>query len=191
MSRWRRWVRAWWDGWRDEPVVLASPRPLPAVRHRLAAGLTSNFRYAFGFGAGSGGYRIVGSVGDRRLRLQAARVFVRNSWRPLLRGHLAETPTGCRLVGTLGVHPFTKVLGAVWLGGVGLAWLAYVAVAVVQAVVGDWDEAGQVALGTLVPFGFVLFFLMVNGVGRWLSRGEADYLRAWLADRLQAAPVTS
>jgi hypothetical protein len=42
--------------------------------------------------------------------------FARNSWSPLLRARLLPAGTGCRLVGTIGWHPFTRGFTAVWLG---------------------------------------------------------------------------
>ena len=166
--------------WRSEPVALESPLPLPVVRQRLKDGSVSYLRAGFAYG-GLGGYRVVGRVCDRTVSLQAARVGIRNSWRPVMRGRLEPAGTGTRLVGKLGWHPAVRVFSGVW---VGMAFGIFL-VATGFAVAAPWDP--KAFLVSLVPLGFVAFFVGLTALCIRLSRGEVAYLRSWLADRLQTA----
>ena len=165
--------------WRSEPLVLESPLPLPVVRQRLIDGSTSYLRASFTYG-GFGGFRVVGRVGNRAISLQAARIGVRNSWRPVLRGRLEAAGAGTRLVGKLGWHPAVKAFSAVW---VGIAFGIFVVSTGFAAAAAN----PRALLFSLVPLGFVAFFVGLTALCIRLSRGEETYLRSWLIERLQTA----
>ena len=179
-----RWIKDWLAEWRNEPMVMVSPLSVDAVRERLAAASTSYLRAVFMFG-GWGGYRVVGRVSARRVVLEAAKVGVRNSWRPVLRGHLEPAGTGSRLVGTLGWHPVVKAFTVVWFGAANCVFLGFV----VRVVALAWngDATGDDVLLCLVPLAFIVFFVGLNAWAIRAGRGEAKYLRSWLVERLQSA----
>lgn len=179
-----RWIKTWLSAWRVEPMVMLSPLSVQLVRERLTAGRISYFRAAFMLG-GEGGYRVVGRIGTHRITLEAAKVGVRNSWRPVLRGRLEPAGAGSRLVGTLGWHPAVKAFSALWLGAVSCFFLGFV----VRAGVLAWNgnATGEEALLCLVPLAFIVFFVGLNAWAIRVGRDEARYLRSWLAERLQTA----
>ena len=176
------WVRTWLRAWLSQPLELVSPLPVQAVRERLVAGRMSYLR-AFFMLSGSGGYVVLGRVGTRRISLEAAKVGVRNAWRPAVRGCLEPAGTGCRFVGTIGISPFVKAFSGLWLGGVICAFFGFVAVVAVRAVRGE--ATGEDLLGCLVPPSMMAGFVALTAWGTLVDRGEATYLRSWLADRLQ------
>jgi hypothetical protein len=167
------------SAWRSEPVVLVSRLPEHVARERLIEGSVPTLRAGLTL-SGLGGYRVVGRVGERRISLRAGKVGVRNSWRPVLRGRLEPDGAGCRLVGRLGLHPYVKVFSAVWLGGVTLVLVGLLVSAVVET-------NGVALLYCLLPLGFIAFFAGLTALGTRIGRGEAAYLRSWLAERLQTA----
>jgi hypothetical protein len=173
------WLRAW----RSEPQVFVSPLTVEVARARLIEGRTSYLRLAFTLGGGGGGYRVIGHVGARRVSLQAAKVGVRNSWRPVMRGRLEAAGTGCQLTGKLGWSPFVKGFCVLWLTGVCLAFLFTMLNAVVQ--VSSGDATVSVFLFCCLPVGFLLFFVALTSWGIHVGRGEERYLRQWLVNRLQ------
>lgn len=179
-----RWIRMWLRGWRSEPLVLVSPLPVETVRTRLAEGSTTYSRAFFGLGGG-GGYVVLGHVGTHRVSLEAARVGLRNSWRPTMRGRLEPDGTGSRLVGHLGWAPFIKALSTVWLTGVGF----FLLVSVSRAVDLTWsgDVTGEAFLICLAPLGMLLFFVGLTTWGTRVGLRDETYLRSWLAKRLQTA----
>ncbi|GAB1646463.1 hypothetical protein KRMM14A1259_68860 [Krasilnikovia sp. MM14-A1259] len=158
--------------------------PVETVRARLIAGHTSYLRAAFMFG-GWGEHRVIGRVGIRRVSLEAVTVGVRNSWRPVMRGHLEPDGTGSRLVGRLGWSPFVRAFSALWLAGVVCVFL----VGVIHAAVSAWsgDVGGEVFVPCLVSLGFLAFFVGLTAWGIYAGRRDADYLRSWLTDRVQTA----
>ena len=134
---------------------------------------------------GGGGYIVVGRVGARRISLEAAKLGVRNAWRPVVRGRLEPEGAGCRFVGTIGMSPFVKAFSGLWLGGVICAFFGFVAVVVVRAVRGE--ATGGDFLACLVAPSMMASFVALTAWGTLVDRGEATYLRSWLADRLQTA----
>lgn len=150
------------------------------------AGRTSYLRAFFMLGGG-GGYVVLGRVGQRRISLEAAKLGVRNSWRPVVRGRLEPAGTGCRFLGTIGMSPVIKAFSGFWLGGVICFFFAFVAIVVVRAVHGE-ATIGDF-LTCLVPPSMVAGFVALTAWATLVDRGEATYLRSWLADRLQTAGV--
>lgn len=168
-------------------MVLVSPLPLQTVRARLIEGRTSYLRAAFAFGGG-GGYHVVGHVGARRVSLQAVKVGVRNSWRPVMRGRLEPEQSGSRFVGRLGWSPFVKAFSALWLGAVTCFFLGLLIRALAMAWAGE--ATGVAFLICLAPLGFVFFFAGLTTWGTLAGRGEAMILRSWLEDRLKTAEAS-
>jgi hypothetical protein len=176
-------IRRWFRLWRVEPVEIVSPLCAEAVEARLAAGLTTRRQPLVGQCGDADARVVLGRVSRPRVRLTAQPQFVRNSWSPVFRGQLLPTGAGCRLVGTIGWHPFTRIFTAVWLtiaslfligGTVGFAVL-------VAAGHGIADDVPMV----LVPAGMLcLGGGLVTGAGRAGWR-DAVFLRSWLAKRLQ------
>jgi hypothetical protein len=127
---------------------------------------------------------VFGRVSRRRVRLTARPRSVRNGWSPTVRGQLLPAGAGCRLVGTIAWRPFTQVFTAIWLT---LATLSLIGgtIGFVVLVAGGQVTAGDVPLiavpALLVCFGGGL--VTAAGTAGWR---DADFLRGWLAERLQA-----
>jgi hypothetical protein len=176
-----RWVRAWSDASEPELVEVVSPLPVEVARERLKAARISDLRASMSFSLG-GGYRVVGRVGQDRIRLQGAKIGG-NSWRPILHARLEPAGSGSRLVGVLAMPAFLKAFTALWLGGVSLFFLIFVAHAVTLAITGD-ASAGTFLI-CLLPLAMLLAGLGISKVGITVGRDEASYLRSWLAEQLQ------
>jgi hypothetical protein len=181
----RQWFAAWWRAWRYDRIVLESTLTVDVVRDRLNMGLTSPWSAAFNLG-GNGGYRVIGHAGRSRVTASAGPAGIRNSWRPMLRGHLEPAGRGSRLRGKIGWHPFIWVFSAIWLGAMSGAFLVIFPVIGVAVLAGD--PARDLLIG-LAPLGFVAFFVGLTTWGERMGRRDEAYLRSWLADRLDIAGV--
>jgi hypothetical protein len=130
-----------------EPVDIPSRLSAEAAEARIVSGLTTRRHLLGGQWGGPDGRVVLGGVSRERLRLTARPGSLRNSWAPTFRGRLFPVGAGCRLVGRIGWHPFTRVFTAVWL-----------------------TLPGLILIGA-------------TGTAGWR---DADFFRAWLAERLQA-----
>ena len=176
----RRWLRLW----RVEHVEIVSPLSVEAAESRLTAGVTTRRQLLAGQ-MGDGDARVVfGRVSPRGVRLNARPRTMRNSWSPVFRGRLVPDGAGCRLLGRIGWLPFVRVFTAVWLTLVALFGIAATIGSAVLVATGH-AAAGAVPM-VLVPAAMlVLGGGLITGAGRAGWR-DADFLRNWLAERLQA-----
>ena len=178
-------VRQWFRLWRAEPIQMASSWPVHAAVEQLADGVTSSWGTVMHGETGWGSRIVVGKVSQRRLRLTAMRLGVRNSFRPVLRGELTPASDGCVLTGTIGWHPVVRVFSFLWLTVVAVFFLTGVVGSVGLAVSGQ----GRSALGMLVfaaaAVGFGAFFAGLLAFGGRLGRKDEEFLRDWLSGRLQ------
>jgi hypothetical protein len=92
----KRWIMTWLRSWRGERFVLSSPLSVEDGRRRLDDGLAP-CRRAFGLSLPlfPGGGVVRGYVGHDDVKLVATHAGVLNAWRPVLRGRLVATETGC------------------------------------------------------------------------------------------------
>ncbi|WP_143232932.1 hypothetical protein [Actinoplanes regularis] len=180
-----RWIKFWFGAWRSEPVVFVSPLSVRAARTALSEGSVSYSRAYPSFEGGLDGYRVVGRVGEDEISLEARQVGMRNSWLPVMKGRLEPAGTGSRLAGTLGWPPVVKAFSALWLSFMCCIFLVLVIRVVTLALRGK--AGGMDFLGCLVPLGFVLSFVGLTSWASYSGRGNAKYLRSWLAERLQVA----
>jgi hypothetical protein len=176
----RRWLRLW----RVEPVEISSPLDREVAEARLVAGVTTRRQVLVGEWADPDARVVFGGVSPRGGRLTSLPRFARNSWSPLLRARLLPAGTGCRLVGTIGWHPFTRGFTAVWLG-LASVFLVGGAGGFGVLVAGDRVTAGDVLLSLMpaVLLSFGVGLVAVAGSAGWR---DAAFLRGWLAERLQA-----
>jgi hypothetical protein len=189
-----RWLGGWISSWRNEPVELQSPLPVDVARQRLRTERNSFFLQRPTADGGNTRFRVTGHVGAHRISLQADAMGGRNSWRPVLRAHLEPTGTGSRLSGTLGWHPWTKVLSAVWMAIAGISLLDVLVHAAAVMSTGDITAAGEGLLLCLIPLSLAAFLIGAMTWGARSGRAEALILRLWLADRIhseQADEATS
>jgi hypothetical protein len=175
----RRWLRLW----RVERVEVVSPLSTDAVEARLAAGLTSRRQLLMGPLGNATGRVVSGRVSRQRIRLTARRWSMRNSWSPVFRGQLVPAGAGCRLVGTLGWHRFTRVFTALWLGLVGLFLVGGGLGFVVLVAAGHF--VGSDVLLVLVPAGMFCFGAALVAAGGSAGWRDGAFLRGWLAEQLQ------
>ena len=87
-----------------------------------------------------------------------------------------------------GVSVWVQVYMALWLGLVGLLG-SVVFVAALLTVLGENVGAtGDIWVGLIVPPGMLVFGVGLIWFGRYLARGEAEFLITWLTDVLHAYP---
>jgi hypothetical protein len=170
--------------WSSEPLVVVSPMSYLRAYEQIRRGLAP--RRGWGPPApGEDGYSVVGSMGNRWIRMEAVPSGSRNSFRPVARMRLESLDQGSRLAGTARVPLLIRVLSAVWLGVAGCFTAAAVVIDADRLVTGraEWADG----LFVLVPAAMIAFF---GALTSWASGSGGDdlrYLRAWLAERLDGA----
>jgi hypothetical protein len=97
------------------PPQAVTERLRRAVRKR--PGFGEYFRTMWS-SRSSGGPPFIGSVQDHSFRIRRD-IRYRNSFLPLVWGHIVPTPTGARVIVTMFMPPFTLVFILFWLGIVG------------------------------------------------------------------------
>lgn len=179
-------VRAWLRLWRDERIQMQSSLPVLTALEQLADGVTSSRElFVHGMEMGWGPRIVVGEVSQRRLSLTAMSPWVRNSFRPVMRGELTPASDGCVLTGTIGWHPVVRVFSFVWLAGVAGFFLMGVVGAVGLAAAGQGTSALGMLAFAAVAVGFAAFFMGLLALGGRLGRKDEEFLRDWLSERLQ------
>jgi hypothetical protein len=179
-------VRAGLRLWRDERIQMPSSLPVLTALEQLADGVTSSQKlFVHGVEMGWGSQIVVGKVSQRRLRLTALSPWVRNSFRPVLRGELTPASDGCVLTGTIGWHPAVRVFNVVWLTGVAIFLLTGVVGAVGLAAAGQGTRALGLLAMAVVAVGFAALFIALLALGGWLGRKDEKFLRDWLSERLE------
>jgi hypothetical protein len=131
------------------------------------------------------GYCVVGSMGNRWIRMEAVPSGTRNSFRPIARVRLDSLARGSRLTGTVRVPFLVRVFSAFWL----FAACCFVVVAVGIDV--DSLMTGRAAWGdallVLVPVAMIVFIAALTSWGIDSGRDDTRYLHAWLVERLHAS----
>lgn len=173
---------------RDQRVMLSSPLPPDAAALALSQGVIA-FRGSFWLGnSDRTSKRVVrGTVTPDRIRLSAGLPYVRNSWRPILRAQLLPTADGCQLIGTLGLHPVIRVFILIFIGN----WCLLTGVGLLGTVA-TWGQAGPSSLGFVgAACVMTAAYIGLSSLGNHLGRRDADYLQAWLANRLEVQSATT
>lgn len=164
--------------WRSQSIDLSSPLSLAEVHARVAADLTTR-REGRSPARFTGSSRIiVGRVVSDRVRLQAMRRDVVNSFTPVLEGRLVPAGHGCRLVGRLGFRPVVRVF--VLTMGVVLA--AVVVLLIVARVIGPGQ--GSFLAAMLGWGGGLLYLPLFAGSLGALGVRDARFLLDWLRDAM-------
>jgi hypothetical protein len=126
-----------------------------------------------------GGKAVIGHANARGASLRK-RIWYNNSCRSVLdakfRRDGATTIVDCRT----GMSRFTVGFMIVWCGIVALLGGSIV----ILALNSPNGEAGGMAL---FPIGMIAFAAVIVGFGRWLARGEDEFLNAFLRRKLDAA----
>jgi hypothetical protein len=95
----------------------------------------------------------VGTVEGKKFRIHRD-IYYRNSFLPMIRGHVDSGPVGTRVRVTMYLHPFVAVFMAVWFSGVG------------SALYGFLHSANPVADMTVVfPLGMLAFGVVMVCAG--------------------------
>ena len=135
-------------------VELLSPLRAEQVTQALSGVVGPPRRFPFE----SAGLPYEGSVTGHRFEIYRV-INYRNSFRPRIRGSVTPEGAGCRISVTMGLHPLTLAILAVWFGGV----LSFGSVVMLAALSGGVERepalipAGMLLFGwllTIVAFGF-------------------------------------
>src|SRR5260370_20806151 len=93
--------------------------PPQAVAERVRCAVRDRLKFREYFGQKNpDGPPFVGSVRDFSFRIRRD-IRYRNSFLPLVWGHIVPTPMGARVVVTMFMHPFVLAFMLFWLGMVG------------------------------------------------------------------------
>lgn len=95
-------------------ATLLIDSPLPVERAAARLQQATGPRTLFRFGPRSP-HPFAGEITDREVRIERA-IGYQNAFLPRIRAHLEPCAEGCRLVGSMSLHPFVAVFLAVWVG---------------------------------------------------------------------------
>lgn len=111
----------------------------------------------------------VGTVDAQRVRLQRVIPMISNGFKPWFIGRFESRADGVHLVGRFTLLPWVKVMLACWLG-----------LALAAALLGAWGvvypAARPPALSYTVLLPLSVFGLLIPGIGRWVARGDVEWL---------------
>ena len=171
-------------------IRLQSPLPPEECAQRLAAAIDPEF---------SGlslrilldtthSKPVIGSVEDFSLRLRK-RINYRNSFQAQLTARLQPAGMGTMVVGRVGAHPAVFVFMTVWLGFISLIGIPATLTLIrslVEGTLPPLNGSGNEWAGLLIPPGLLVLGVCFFAFGRFLARGENDYLVAFVARTLDA-----
>jgi len=162
-----RWVREVWIG--SELIEFESAYRMDESIERLKA---ASARSIF---SSMGEQKAVGSVTRSGVSLQRVIPMVQNSFKPFFRGQFVERRGKVILTGRFTLHWAVKIFMAVWFSGVLLACLGIAAALLTGRATPNPS--------LLIPFGMVIFGIVLVGSGRWFARNDV----AWLSKVIQGA----
>lgn len=159
-----------------DTLVIDSPLPVAEARARLEQA-TGPRRWLRTWGFVSvPSHPFVGEITDHRVRIQRAIVY-QNSFLPHIEARLEPRAEGCRLAGTMSLHPLVGVFM--------LFWVAVAAVIALTAAVGSLRR-GQMDAGAWMPLGMLIF---AWGLCSGAFTVEARIARKRLAALLEGAAL--
>lgn len=175
---------AWLTGVRTESgmsaITYTSDLPTDECLRRLLAQRRPGFWTPWAEGT------ISARVRDGRFRLFAwGPANLRNSFAPFFHGRLEEVDGKTRIYGHFRMHRLVHVFLFLWFGG--LLAMAGLLLFLPASAWGSGQRPpmlavlGPVVMG-LLGFGLVRF-------GQWLGRGQAESLRRFLSQELEARPI--
>jgi hypothetical protein len=155
-------------------IELSTSMPLEECAQRLRAALASEL--------------VRGRLDGTRLVVTRP-ISYRNSFQTRLVADLIRQNGHTRIRCKFGMHPFVKVFMVVWL-------LILFRVGGGDALMSLFRFSGRVPsaedlIGGLFPGMMMIFGLGVLAVGRFIARGEKDFLIAFLRDTIKAEPTSS
>jgi hypothetical protein len=167
-----------WLGYQTDELV--SPLSIIECTNRLRLAAQSEWAI---FGTGP----VVGKVGEKSFRLRKRlKMMTRNSFQTYLFARLSSEGMSTRLTCRFGMHPFVIAFMIVWFSGV----TAGAAGSLVSGLRHHSNGAMPSAV-TLVPWGMVVFGIVLVGVGRAMARGERQFLLDFLRQTVDARPDVS
>ncbi|MDI6100049.1 hypothetical protein QLQ12_15715 [Actinoplanes sp. NEAU-A12] len=172
----------WITTWRAEEIAAASPHPPEIALRLIRDGIDA--RYRRHVSRSPADFVILGAADERGIRICAARPFIENSWRTLLRARLVPDGSGSRLEGRLGWRPAVAVL-TVATTLILIALWAFLTGAAVRAVLLG-VPAGEPLASILLITAFGAAWAVLVAFGERMSRAETAHLRAWLTGRLNS-----
>ncbi len=118
-----------------------------------------------------GSHPVISRISLRSVQLRK-RVGFHNSFQTYLVCSLEGGTGGTRLRGEIGPHPLLPVFLSVWCGLVGLVGVGTVIAGVRALFVGG----GPPLRAAVIPFALLAFVFGLVRFGRWLARGEDQFL---------------
>jgi hypothetical protein len=137
-----------------------------------------------GLSFGRRGRIVTGEVDFDWIRLQARRPGTRNSWRPVLTGHLVETPGGSQLIGHVGMGPFTKIFSAVCIGMDAVFLVIGLTGIVAELIGGDPSRTLPFLAMTGATLALAAWFMLLTAIGSKMGDSDAAFLTGWLDETL-------
>ena len=125
-------------------------------------------------------------MGEKSFRLRKRLEGAHNSFQTYIFAKLSSEGTSTRLTCRCGMHPFGIIFMTVWFSGVGAG-------AIGSLVLGlrHYANGTMPSVAGLVPWGMVVFGIVLVRVGRRMARGEREFLMDFLRQTIKARPDVS
>ena len=152
------------------PVRFESQYPVAEAVSRLAAVVKPSILHSFA------GQCPVGTVTERKVRIQRVIPLVGNAWKPFFYGSFSASGSRSVLEGHFRFSTFTRVFMSIWFGGVAF-WTVLATVTVLRKSPADfWFPLFGVGM-------FAIGVAMVRS-GMWFARNDRSWLTQIIAQAL-------
>jgi len=163
-------------------IVLRTDLSAEECLRRLGEATDPGKRSIFGLSGYKGSKPVLATFEGNQFKLWK-RIYYRNDFRPYFYGTLVPQDRGCRIEGYFDVDRWMKSFLWFWLALVVLMSIppAFIA-AMFQPIRGNaWIDA-------IVPFGLILFGMLLPKFGRWIARDQEPFLKEFIEATLTATP---
>jgi hypothetical protein len=127
---------------------------------------------------------VYGKVSENKVRLYRLIPFWHNSFSPFFMGAFGYSNGRVMLSGAYSMHPVVKVFMTLWFIGVLFGIFGEIIIFLPQLI------SGKITLHDLnpmllVPFGLLLFGILLVKSGQWFSRNDINYISHIIRDAIQ------
>ena len=144
------------------PVRFASPYSVHESMTRLSAVVKPSILSSFS------GQCAVGTVTEKKVRIQRVIPLVGNAWKPFFYGSFSAAETGSVLVGAFKFSAFTRVFMSIWFGFIAIWTLLATATVLIKSPSDFWFP--------LFGVGMIAAGIAMIRVGKWFARNDVSWL---------------
>ena len=131
--------------------------------------------------------QVAGRVSEKFISIRK-KIRYRNSFQTVMLASLKAGVKGTEITATIGLHPFVKPFMFMWFGGVIVIGGIILVISLLSLITGK-PASGMGVLGVLIPLAIAIGGTGLLKFGIYLARGEAEFLKAFLIDLLDADEI--